>query len=216
MKRAITIILECEIIVEKIDLFNYFRDIKKSHKLSSSGSRVIDRYFVMIGISSEIIVQCKDRLSRKLTGINYDKKINNVHRFITIVSIIDRDQIIFIRVLYFTKLAKYSSYVYIYIYIEAYFSPCYLCLFFLDNFSPRLIWPCYQIIATSKALLICYVFLDLSNETMNGWHDDTLCCLKEIKISEDINPELMVSCEDPEINSSICDSSSLDLHFLQR
>lgn len=122
MKRAITIILECEIIVEKIDLFNYFRDIKKSHKLSSSGSRVIDRYFVMIGISSEIIVQCKDRLSRKLTGINYDKKINNVHRFITIVSIIDRDQIIFIRVLYFTKLAKYSNYVYIYIYRSLFFT----------------------------------------------------------------------------------------------
>lgn len=122
MKRAITIILECEIIIEKIDLFNYFRDIKKSHKLSSSGSRVIDRYFVMIGISSEIIVQCKDRLSRKLTGINYDKKINNVHRFITIVSIIDRDQIIFIRVLYFTKLAKYSNYVYIYIYRSLFFT----------------------------------------------------------------------------------------------
>lgn len=122
MKRAITIILECEIIVEKIDLFNYFRDIKKSRKLSSSGSRVIDRYFVMIGISSEIIVQCKDRLSRKLTGINYDKKINNVHRFITIVSIIDRDQIIFIRVLYFTKLAKYSNYVYIYIYRSLFFT----------------------------------------------------------------------------------------------
>lgn len=129
MKRAITIILECEIIVEKIDLFNYFRDIKKSHKLSSSGSRVIDRYFVMIGISSEIIVQCKDRLSRKLTGINYDKKINNVHRFITIVSIIDRDQIIFIRVLYFTKLAKYSNYVYIYIYRSLFFTVLFVSFF---------------------------------------------------------------------------------------
>lgn len=59
-----------------------------------------------------------------------------------------------------------------------------------------------------SSFLICCMYFDLSNETMNSWDDDTLCCLKEIKISEDINPEVMVS-SDPEINSSICDSSSL-------
>lgn len=64
---------------------------------------MIDRYFDD-RISSKIIVQCKiDYRENYITDISYDKKI------MCIVSIIDRDRIIFIRVLYFTKLAKYSS-----------------------------------------------------------------------------------------------------------
>lgn len=97
-----------------IDLFNYFRDIKKSYKPSSSGSRVIDRY-IDGRISSEIIVQCKDRLSRKLIGISYDKKISNVHRFITIVSIIDRDRDYFYSCIMFHEACKvFQLCIYIY------------------------------------------------------------------------------------------------------